>query len=34
MGMRTTINVPKGKLGPGPGGYAVDKAKASNFAFS
>ena len=34
MGQRTAIKDPKGKLGPGPGGYAVDKAKVSNFAFS
>ena len=26
--------MPKGKLGPGPGGYAVDKAKVQNFSFS
>ena len=34
MGARTEIKSLAGKLGPGPGGYSVDKSKSGNFAFS
>ena len=34
MGQRTVIKQLKGKLGPGPGGYSVDKAKNENVSFS
>ena len=34
MGLKTEIKNPLGKLGPGPGGYSVDKAKKQNFAYS
>jgi len=34
MGEKTKIKQLAGVLGPGPGGYAVDKAKVQNFAFS
>ena len=34
MGMRTEIKDQRGKLGPGPGNYAVDKAKQANFSYS
>lgn len=34
MGQRMEIKDPKGKLGPGPGGYAADKAKKQNFSYS
>ena len=34
MGLKTKIVTLAGKLGPGPGGYSVDKQKVQNFAFS
>jgi len=34
MGVKYEIKELGGKLGPGPGGYSVDKAKKQNFAFS
>ena len=34
MGEKTKIKQLTGVLGPGPGGYSVDKAKQENFAFS
>ena len=34
MGVRYDIKTLEGKLGPGPGAYAVDKAKKQNYSFS
>lgn len=34
MGQRIEIKESRGVLGPGPGGYNVDKGKKQNFAFS
>lgn len=34
MGSRYEVKDLRGKLGPGPGGYAVDKAKKQNFSYS
>ena len=34
MGERTQIISLEGKLGPGPGGYTVDKQKKQNLAYS
>lgn len=34
MGTKTVIKQLKGKLGPGPGGYSVDKPKNENLSFS
>ena len=34
MGEKTKIKSLAGVLGPGPGGYNVDKQKSQNFAFS
>lgn len=34
MGVRYEIKTLEGKLGPGPGGYTVDKQKKQNFSFS
>ena len=34
MGEKTKIKQLAGVLGPGPGGYNVDKQKSANFQFS
>jgi len=34
MGVRFEIKTLEGKLGPGPGGYSVDKQKKQNFSYS
>ena len=34
MGVKLTTESLKGKLGPGPGGYAVDKKKVQDFSYS
>ena len=32
--MKPKLRDPAGEIGPGPGGYVVDKAKVQNFAYS
>ena len=34
MGERYEIKTLEGKLGPGPGGYSVDKPKKNNLSYS
>ena len=34
MGARYEIKTLEGKLGPGPGGYSVDKQKQQNYSYS
>lgn len=34
MGTKYEIKTLEGKLGPGPGGYNVDKSKRQNFSYS
>lgn len=34
MGVKYEVKSLAGKLGPGPGGYAVDKAKKNNLSYS
>ena len=34
MGLKLEVKDPRGKLGPGPGGYAIDKQKKQNFSYS
>ena len=34
MGHRYEVKTLAGKLGPGPGGYSVDKKKKGDFSFS
>lgn len=34
MGVKYEIKDLTGKLGPGPGGYSVDKSKKQDFAYS